>query len=88
MDGGQVWLQGKRMLGDMEGGGSHGGFQQRKEVFSLICNMVPWLGVNTPGMRVEAIRIGDDELPPKEVKRSSQSSSGKYCEGATDRTHQ
>lgn len=62
--------------------------QQRKEVFALICNMVPWLGVNTPGMRVEAIRTGDDELPPMEVKRSSQSSSGKYCEGATDRTHQ
>lgn len=76
------------MLGDMEGGGGHGGFQQRKEVLSLICNMVPWLGVNTPGMRVEAIRIGDDKLPPMEVRRSSQSSSGKYCEGGTDRMHQ
>lgn len=82
-----MWLQGKRLLGDMEGGGSHGGFQQRKEVFSLICHMVPWLGVNAPGMRMEAVRI-DDELPPMEVKRSSQCSSGKYCEGATDRTHQ
>ena len=32
-----------------EQSGSHGGFRQRTEMASLICNRVPWLGGNAPG---------------------------------------
>lgn len=64
------------MSGDAEGGGSQKEFQPGKEVVELPYSPVPWLGVNTAGMKVEAVRTGDgglqsvDKEPPGSERHS------------------